>query len=157
MGKYIEQNLGRNEAVVKNAEMNPLFLLAAWLGGILFFWMLLIPTVKAAIKTAVFFNTELAFTNKRIVGKIGVVNTKSLDAPLNKVQNVSVSSDLFGKIFNYSTVCITTAGGNLNFAGIKNGDAFKGMLMEQIDKFEEDRVREQAQQMASAVSGAIRS
>ena len=155
MGKYVEQNLNRNEIIVKKADLNPAKLVWAWVGGILFFWLLFIPTIKAIIATVRFCHTELAITNKRIIGKVGVANTKSLDAPLNKIQNASVSSTLFGKIFNYSTVCITTAAGSYNFSGIKNGEAFKGMVMQQIDQAEEDRIKEQAAQMASAMSAVI--
>ncbi|MDE5666688.1 MAG: PH domain-containing protein [Clostridia bacterium] len=155
MGNYVENSLGKNETIVKKADRNGLFLLSAWLKGILFCWLLFIPTIKAIIATIQFNHVELAITTKRVVGKTGVFNTKSLDAPLNKVQNVSVTQKLSGKIFNFSTVKITTAAGELAFGAIKNGEAFKSMLMSQIDQFEEDRIKLQATQMAQAVAGAI--
>ncbi len=155
MGKYVENNLGKNEVIVKKADRNGLFLLATWLKGILLCWLLLIPTIKAIIATVQFNHVELAITNKRIVGKYGVVNTKALDASLNKVQNVSVTQTFFGKIFNYSTVKINTAAGEFEFGAIKNADAFKGMIMAQIDQFEEDRLAQQANQMAQAMAGAL--
>ncbi len=154
MGRYVEQNLNRNESIVKEAELNPLRLIWAWVGGILFCWLLLIPTIKAIIATVRFLNTELAITNKRLVGKVGVINTNSLDAPLNKIQNASVSSGLGGKIFNYGTINIQTAAGSYTFDGIKRADAFKGMLMQQIDQYEEDKIKEQAEQMAAAMAAA---
>jgi uncharacterized membrane protein YdbT with pleckstrin-like domain len=155
MGKYVEQNLGKNELIVKKADLNPIFLLTAWLKGILLCWLLFIPTIKAIIATIRFLNIELAITNKRIVGKIGVLHTQSLDSPLNKIQNVAVEQKFAGKIFNYSTVVITTAAGSYNFIGIKNGDAFKGMVMAQIDQAEEDKIKSQASQMAQAMAGVI--
>lgn len=155
MGKYVESNLNKNEVVVKNAELNPLFLLGTWIKGILLFWLLFIPTIKAVIATLNFFAIELAVTNKRVVGKVGFANSKALDAPLNKIQNVSSDRPLFGKIFNYGTVRIDTAGGTFEFGAVKNADAFKGMLMAQVDQFEEDRLADQAKQMASAMAGAI--
>ena len=36
MGNYVENNLGKNETIVKKADRNGLFLLSAWLKGILF-------------------------------------------------------------------------------------------------------------------------
>lgn len=36
MGKYVEQSLGKNEVIVKKAELNALALLSAWIFGILF-------------------------------------------------------------------------------------------------------------------------
>ena len=155
MGKYVENNLGKNEQIVKKADLNGLFLLAAWLKGILLCWLLLIPTIKAIIATVRFTHIELAITNKRVVGKVGVANTKALDAPLTKIQNVSVTQKLGGKIFNYATVEISTAAGKYEFGAIKNAEAFKGMLMAQIDQFEEDRLAQQANQMAQAMAGVI--
>lgn len=155
MGKYVENNLGKNETIVKKADLNGLFLLGVWIKGILLCWLLLIPTIKAIIETIKFKNIELAVTNKRVIGKVGVFNTKTLDAPLNKIQNVAVEQPFFGKLFNFGTVEIDTAGGTFNFSAIKNADAFKRMLMAQIDQYEEDRVKQQAAEMASAMSAAL--
>lgn len=155
MGMYVENNLGKNETIVKQADRNGLFLLGVWIKGILLCWLLLIPTIKALIATIQFKNVELAITNKRLIGRVGVANTQSLDAPLNKIQNVSVTQPFFGKIFNFGTVRIDTAAGKFEFGAIKNADAFKGMIMSQIDQYEEDRVKQQAAEMASAMSAAL--
>lgn len=152
---YVEQNLGKNEVIVKKADRNALFLLGAWIKGILLFWLLLIPTIKAIAATIRFTRVELAITNKRIIGKVGVFNTKSLDTPLNKIQTVGAKQTFFGKIFNYSTITIDTAAGKFEFDCIKSGDNFKGMVMAQIDQFEEDRIAQQANQMANAMAGVI--
>ena len=121
MSKYVEKNLGKNETIVKKADLNGLFLVAAWIKGILFCWLLLIPTIKAIIATVRFKNIELAITTKRIIGKIGVANTQALDAPLNKVQNVAVAQPFFGKIFNYATVKIITLAGPQDYVMRKSG------------------------------------
>lgn len=155
MGNYVENNLGKNEAITKKAERNWMFLIGTWLKGVLFCWVLLIPLIKAIIKTVQFFSIELAITNKRIIGKTGVVNTSSLDSPLNKIQNVAVKQPLFGKIFNYADVTVTTAAGSYSFGAIKNADAFKNMVLAQIDQYEEDRVKQQASEMASAMASVI--
>ena len=51
MAKYVEQNLGKNETIVKAAKFTPIYLIWMWVKGILFFWMLLIPTFKALFAT----------------------------------------------------------------------------------------------------------
>lgn len=155
MSKYVENNLGKNETIVKKAELNPIFLVFKWVVGILFCWLLLIPTIKALIFTIRFFHIELAVTNKRVIGKVGVFNTKSLDAPLNKVQNASVEQKFWGKIFNYGKVRVDTAAGKYDFFAIKNADEFKGILMSQIDQYEEDRIKQQAAEMANAMASVI--
>ena len=155
MGKYVENNLGKNETVVKKAELNWLFLVTTWLKGILFCWLLLIPFIKAVITTVKFFNIELAITNKRVVGKIGVFNTEALDAPLNKIQSVKVTQNFWGKIFNHGKIHISTAAGEYLFFGVKNADAFKRMLMAQVDQYEEDRVKQQAEEMAKSMASVL--
>lgn len=155
MANYVENNLGKNETIVKKADRNALFLVGTWIKGILLCWLLFIPTIKAIIETVKFNAVELAITNKRIIGKIGVANTQALDAPLNKIQNVSVSQPLFGKIFNYGTVTIDTAAGKFVFSAIKNANAFKNMILAQIDQYEEDRVKQQASEMANAMAAAL--
>lgn len=155
MGKYVENSLQKNETIVKKADLNGLFLVSAWIMGILFCWLLLIPTIKAIIKTVRFKNIELAITNKRIIGKVGVANTQALDAPLNKIQNVGVSQKFGGKIFNYGTVTITTAAGEFTFGAIKNANAFKNAVSAQMEQYEEDKMKEQASQMAAAMASAI--
>ena len=156
MANYVENHLGKNEELVKKADLNKLFLLGTWIKGILLCWLLLIPTFKAIIATVKFTHIELGITNKRVIGKVGVANTQSLDAPLNKVQNASVSQPFWGKIFNYGTVQINTAAGEFKFEAIKNAESFKGMLMSQIEQYEEDRVKQQAAEMASAMSAALK-
>ena len=156
MGRYVENSLYRNEKIIKKAELNPLHLVIKWVYGILFCWLLFIPTVKAIIATVKFKNNELAITDKRVIGKIGVFNTHSLDAPLNKVQNASVNQGFWGKIFNSATICIPTAARSFYFEGVKNAEAFKSMLMAQIEQYEEDRVKQQAAEMANAMSAAMK-
>jgi len=155
MAKYVDSHLNKNEVIVAKAKLNGLMLLAAWLKGILLCWLLFIPTIKAIAATISFCHIELAITNKRVIGKIGVFKTKTLDAPLNKIQNTSTESKFFGKIFNYGTVKINTAAGEYDFIGVKNVESFKGMIMNQIEEYEEQRLKDQANQMATAMASAI--
>lgn len=152
MGKYVEKNLNVKETILKNAQLHPLQLVLAWVWGVIGCWLLFIPTINAIKTTIRYLNTELAVTNKRVVGKAGFINSASLDAPLNKIQNVTVSSGLGGKIFKYGNIEIQTGGDALAFVGIKEPDAFKKFLMNQIDEYENDKIKEQAQQMAAAMA-----
>lgn len=71
---------------------------------------------------------SLVMTETAIIGRIGLIRTTKLVSPISKVQDVSVSSGLFGKIFGYSTVTISTAGSNGSeyvFKKVVNGDALQ--------------------------------
>lgn len=132
---YVEKNLGRNETIVLKAKKHFLTIFS---------------------HPIAFFTTELALTNKSVIGKAGLANSKSLNSPLNKVQNVSVASTLFGKIFKYGTIEVSTAAGSMKFRGIKNAEKFKTAVLNQMDIYDEEKTKAQAQQMASAMASAIK-
>lgn len=152
MGKYVERNLNLKETILKNAELNKVQLVVAWLWGIVGCFLLFIPTINAIKKTIRYFNTELSVTDKRIIGKAGFINSAALDAPLNKIQNVTVTSGLLGKIFNYGNIEIQTAGDAIAFYGIKDADKFKKFLMNQIEEYENEKIKAQAQELAAAMN-----
>ncbi len=66
------------------------------------------------------------------------------DSPLNKINGVQVRQGLFGKIFNYGTVSITTASTVFNFDYIDKPNDFKTILNNQIEKYDDDRIEKQA-------------
>ncbi len=146
MSAYTENSLGKDESVVLEGKIHwsclipHIFLMFIFIG----FFTIFRPLIML-------FTTKLAFTNKRIIGKIGFVNTKSMDSPLNKINDVSISSGLFGKIFKYGNIKINTSSGTYFFKGIKKPQQFKTRLMAQIDQYDEDRIKKQAIEMASAI------
>lgn len=154
MGKYVERNLNLKETILKNAELHPIHLIMAWVWGVLGCFLLFIPTILAIKVTITYCTTELSITDKRVIGKVGFIKSASLDAPLNKIQSVNVSSGLWGKIFKYGNIEIMSGGDRLIFNGIKDADGFKKFLMNQIDEYENEKIRIQAQQMAAAMNGA---
>lgn len=115
----------------------------AWCILVGFIW-----TIRDIIK---FFTTKLVITNKRVNGKTGLINTNELDSPLNKINGVQVKQGLFGKIFNYGTVSITTASTVFNFDYIDKPNEFKTILNNQIEKYDEERIEMQARKMAEAI------
>jgi uncharacterized membrane protein YdbT with pleckstrin-like domain len=146
MNAYVEQNVGRDEELVLEAKLH---------------WAMLIPHIVLMLIIIGFitiipalisyFTTVLAFTNKKVIGKTGLINTHALDSPLNKINNVSVANGLFGKIFGYADLTITTSSGSYSYKGGASADSFKTALMEQIDRFDEDRIKKQADEMAKAM------
>ena len=123
MGKYISRNLGKDEQVVLQAKVH---------------WACLIPSII------------LSFV---VIGKVGLINTKVLNSPLNKINNVSVESGLWGKIFGYGTVHVDTASGSYDFKYIARADNFRSNLLNAIDQYEQDKIKKSAQEMAAAIKG----
>lgn len=131
MGKYIENNLSRNEKIVQKAKLS-------FFGGILIMF------------------EELAVTNKNIVGKTGIIRKRTMSSPLDKVQNVAVSKGFFGSILGYGKVKIDSAAGSYSFKYIKKPEAFKNAVLNQIDVFEQEKTKRQAAEMAAAMAGAMK-
>ena len=103
MGKYIENHLTKNEKIIKKAKISAITIFTS-IFRLRFFRNLV------AMAT-----TELGFTDKNVIGKSGFISSKAMSSSLDKVQNVSVKSGLFGKIFNYGDVTVTTASGTYKF------------------------------------------
>lgn len=55
------------------------------------------------------FTTLFVFTNRRIIIRSGLVARKGADMPLSKVNNVSFSISMGGRILNYGTLEIDSA------------------------------------------------
>lgn len=104
--------------------------------------------IKDIIK---FITTKLVITNTRVRGKVGLINTNELDSPLNKINGIQIKQGLFGKIFNYGTISITTASTSFEFEYIEKPNEFKNILNAQIEKYDDDRIQKQAEKLASAI------
>ncbi len=65
-------------------------------------------------------NSEFAVTNKRVIIKVGVVNTKSLELFLNKIEAITVDQSIMGRMLNYGNIVVTGSGGTKEpFSGIR--------------------------------------
>ncbi len=150
MGHYVQNNIFRDENIVKKANFNKIYLI----GPIL--WSCFVITIPWTVPKISRFNSmELAFTNKRVIGKCGVGKKQSLDAPLNKIQNVFVEQSFMGKILGYGTLTVNTAAGVFNFKYVNDVQSFKNNLFAQIDQYEKDMQKQQAAEIANAMNSVF--
>lgn len=119
---YIEKNvLSNGEQIVYVPKKNPVFVVLAWIWGILGCWLILIPTIKAIKKTIVYCSTEFAVTNKKVVEKYGLFSTHCDELALDKIENITVNRTFWGKIFNFGDVRIQGTNRNdVNYRFVKN-------------------------------------
>ncbi len=113
---------------------------------------ILVPVIYTIRDVLIIKTTELVVTTKKIFGKTGIINTKIMDAPLNKINNITVEQNLSGKIFKFGKVVITTSSGNYNFSFIKDADSFRRIVMNQIDIYDNERVKKQAEELAHSMT-----
>ena len=150
MGKYLQSNLSRDEEILQEAEIHNIAKKVCIVLAILFFWTIFFPIFAFAMVLRIN-SVELGFTNKRLMGKIGVISTNRVDTPLNKVDNITVTQGLLGKMLGYGTIFVSSTSGKVGFEYIKSPETFRKKLMEQIDQFDEERIRKQAEEMAKAM------
>ena len=150
MGQYLETNLSKDEKIIESVEIHNIAIILWAIIGIVGIVSIVLPIL------AIYFilqirSMELGFTNKRLIGKIGIIGSNRLDAPLNKVDNISVNQGIGGKMFGYGTIIVASTASKFNFQYVKNPEMFRNKLMEQIERFDEERIKKQAEEMAKAM------
>jgi uncharacterized membrane protein YdbT with pleckstrin-like domain len=56
-------------------------------------------------------SSDFAVTNKRVMMKVGVFSTRSVELLLGKVEAITVHQSLGGRIFGYGDIIVTGSGG----------------------------------------------
>ena len=56
-------------------------------------------------------NSEFAVTNKRIIIKVGLFTTRTIELMLSKVETISVNQGMLGKMLNYGSITVVGSGG----------------------------------------------
>lgn len=88
---------------------------------------LMILMVKGVFKLLHNLTTKIYLTNDKITISTGYINKNVIDISLDKSESIWVSQSLFGKIFNYGSVSIITAGINIS-QFINNPMEFRNLI-----------------------------
>src|SRR6266536_3786336 len=99
---------------------------------------------------------EFVVTNRRVIRKVGFYAREIQQAPLEKVQDITVQQGAFGRMLGYGTVIVETASekGMLVFPSIASPDGFRNHVWGQAPP--EDRVPSAVQAPAIPVSAQAR-
>lgn len=73
--------------------------------------LLLVSVVSLVNSTILYFCSEYAITNKRILMKVGFIRRRSLEVFLDRVEGVYIDQTIIGRILNFGTVIINGVGG----------------------------------------------
>ena len=80
-------------------------------------------------------SSEFAVTDKRVLIKVGIFRTHSLETMLNKVEGIHVEQGIMGKIVNSGSIIVKGTGGTNNpFQNIDKPFEFRTAVNEQISK-----------------------
>jgi uncharacterized membrane protein YdbT with pleckstrin-like domain len=99
----------------------------AWIPVVLALLILLATYIKRQ-------SSDFAVTNKRVMMKVGVFNTRSIELVLNKVEAIAVNQSLMGRIFGYGDIVVTGSGGTKEaFSKIQGPLAFRRAVQSVTD------------------------
>lgn len=88
-----------------------------WIAYLYAFAMFLVLMVTGQIGSLI--TTELVMTDRRVIGKRGLIIKKSIDVPYAEIIGVKVRQGLLGKLFDYGRLVIATKDGvRISFLGI---------------------------------------
>src|SRR6266571_8975063 len=125
---YIDSNLLDGEHVVFRTRLHWLL----FMGPFLFIVIVLLPvtwflasgtwssyawipiTLGALVLAATFIkrqSSDFAVTNKRVMMKVGVFSTRSIELLLNKIEAIAVDQSFMGRILGYGDIVVTGSGG----------------------------------------------
>lgn len=136
MGNYINANLTKEEHVVYEAHYHWSIWIGSLIGASFFFvpmlnllieannqhmspapitWVLMIIGFLILFLTYLKVVTdEFAITNQRLIIKTGVISRDALELNLTKVETISVSQGLFGRLFGSGTISVRGTGSTLS-------------------------------------------
>jgi Bacterial PH domain len=79
--------------------------------------------------------TEMAVTNRRVVVKQGLVNRKTIEMLLNKIETIEVSEPMVGRMLGYGSITIVGTGGTSEpFHKIAHPLQFRSGVQQQLEK-----------------------
>ena len=103
-------------------------------GIILFVGVILasIPLLSAALTWK---SAEFSVTNKRVVLKIGFIQSRTAEMFLNKIESVGVDQTILGRMLGYGDIVIRGTGGSLEpFRRVSSPLQFRNEIQEQIGR-----------------------
>ncbi|MDR2611686.1 MAG: PH domain-containing protein [Deltaproteobacteria bacterium] len=108
---------------------------------------------RAAKDLLVFFSTELGFTDRRLIGKVGFLRIRSLLTPLDKINHISATNGILGRFLRFGNVLVHTSSGQITYEQIAGHLDFINALMEQIAVWHQESPPGQGRRHAAGAGG----
>lgn len=124
--------------------------------GLIFFDFInpftIVGFIWLVIRFIAYKTNDLILTNKRVFGKIGLISTTQMQAPLNKIDAVSYSNGLMGKLIGYGTVQVVTTSSKFKFRFIRDGQTLYNDIFNQLEKSETEKRNADAKAIVDAMA-----
>lgn len=95
-------------------------------------FLLFIGVVSLVQRLLVKIGSAYAVTNKRVVLKTGVISCKAVDLVLAKCEGLHIKQSVWGRIFGFGTITVTTGGVTSSYPFIADPLAFRREINTQI-------------------------
>jgi uncharacterized membrane protein YdbT with pleckstrin-like domain len=120
---YVEKSLIADETVVFRTRLH--WIIFGWpilfliVTGVVFYFgyqhtgevLLAISVILLLARYVVYMSSEFAVTNKRVIMKVGVMQRRTLEMMLTKVEAIAVTQGILGQLFGCGTIVVTGTGG----------------------------------------------
>jgi uncharacterized membrane protein YdbT with pleckstrin-like domain len=139
---YIKETLIGGEEIIYEGRLSVWALLPKILLGVIFLlfaisfvWFILLTLIMFGWAYITYISTELAFTNKRVIAKVGFIKRVTIELNISKVETIQVNQSILGRIFNYGSIVIAGAGNpQAPIVGISQPMLFRNKFMEYTNK-----------------------
>lgn len=142
------------EKIVKRAEISKAIYIIPLVIGILTL-VIFIGIFFILLAIVLFINAsgaELIITNKHLIGKTGVISSNKMQIPLNMINTVSYEKGVFGNMFGYGTIKITSQMEDCVFDNVKDVELFQKTLLNEIQKFDDNKMIKQSKFISEALN-----
>jgi len=110
VSSYVDAVLINDERIMYRARISK------WsLWPYILFGTLLLPAFGAGLLLwlwawVVYATTELAITNKRVIAKTGLIQRRTIEMFLEKIESIQVDQGVFGRLLDFGSVIISGTG-----------------------------------------------
>ncbi len=150
---YLQRVVGADETIEYTAKTHwvvyvvPALLIFVYGIGLIFLLFAWLYTIS----------TDLGVTNKRVVGKWGLISRRTIEQRLDKIEGVQVHQGILGRILNYGTIIVTGTGGSgVPIQNIANPLEFRSAVNNAMDAMRAAPVAAAPQPAAAAPATDVR-
>ena len=135
MASFVENSLIPGEKIEAQATITWLSQFWYFVFALVLVMTVIFPILFILLAIINVTSTELAVTNKKVIGKAGFIRRVSIDLPLEKLESVNIDQGIIGRILGYGRVSIRGVGGNnVSIPFIKKPMDFRRVIMGLMDR-----------------------
>jgi uncharacterized membrane protein YdbT with pleckstrin-like domain len=135
MASFVENSLIPGEKIEAQATITWLSQFWYFVFALVLVMTVIFPILFIVLAIINVTSTELAVTNKKVIGKAGFIRRVSIDLPLEKLESVNIDQGIIGRILGYGRVSIRGIGGNnVSIPFIKKPMDFRRVIMGLMDR-----------------------